>query len=102
MQKNKWIISIGVCLLLSLSTFAQTTKPKGPAKNYTFSGKLEGLKEGKVYLYNNEADLPHPIQPWPKMESLFLKEPYKSPCIMFLKLKEYNGRRWGFSLKLEL
>ena len=56
MQKNKWIYLIVAALLFNLSVLAQVKKQIKSSK-YFLSGKIEGLKNGKVYLSCNEGDI---------------------------------------------
>ncbi|MEO7047544.1 MAG: TlpA disulfide reductase family protein [Ferruginibacter sp.] len=56
MQKSKRIHLIVCILFFNLSVFAQATKEIKPSK-YFLSGKIEGLKNGKVYLSANEEDI---------------------------------------------
>jgi peroxiredoxin len=55
MKKNKWISVMVGAMLINLSVFGQATN-QAKAPKYFLSGKVEGLKTGKVYLSCNEGD----------------------------------------------
>jgi peroxiredoxin len=56
MQKNKWIYLIVGAMVFNLSVLAQVKKTKKSSKYFLY-GKIDGLKNGKIYLSCNQDDI---------------------------------------------
>lgn len=90
MLKNKPIVITLICMLTCYVTFAQKDKNQNLKNNLILSGKLEGLKNEKIYLTTNDLDEKKLDSTFAKNGRFYFKENIKEPMLYFLRIANTN------------
>lgn len=99
MLPKKILIVNVVCMLFTFSVKGQTIKKQIFSKKYTVSGKIEGLKKGKVYLSSKDNGTEVLDSAFIKKGKFIFKGNIDEPTFYTLKIADMQRAQMAFFLE---